>query len=281
MSLEAVGPQSRFAHIARSLLPFSLSVDDANKQLRDEDTPEVNPPSMRLSSAPRTHARTNALLICFSAATCSFQLIPSLPLPQGRLAAAFDAVAHPEEEDEDFEALAAPLAAVVGGAMLDPVLASLRRIGARRAQLAESLRSSAVQPLEEFAGDGGLRGVLLARQSYSRRVRDTDVARERFLSLGRSADPRLRAAAREELEDASMARDTALCALAAAVCAADGARRTALLRAAAASARALRDFAEAAAQELEARNSPALSSFIYLLFCTWRAWPRFLVSACL
>jgi hypothetical protein len=182
---------------------------------------------------------------------------PALDTPEARLALALDRVG--DESDADVppghEGLAAPLAAALGAPLLVPLADGLRAVGARRLEHASRLQTSLVEPLSEFVSQC-LQGVEAARQTYARRCRDADVARDSFLRL---ADPRARAAASEAHADAAMARDAARAALAAAVCHAEGARRHAVLTAAVGALQSLREHALAVVADLDAL-APAMES---------------------
>ena len=182
---------------------------------------------------------------------------PQEATPEARLAASLEQLG---EETDDvpvwMAGLAAPLAASLGSALLQPMCEALRRSGLHREAYARRLDAELVAPLSSFV-DGSLRGVAVARAAYARRCRDADVARDAQLRFGRSKDARARAHAASASAEAALARDAARAALSAAVTQAEGARRHAVLTSVSGALRAMQEFAVAVAADVEACQ-PAL-----------------------
>ena len=180
-------------------------------------------------------------------------------VPEARLATALERLTDESDAGVPLghEGLAAPLAASLGAPLLSPLAEALRAVGARRAEHATQLQAALVEPVQAFL-QTSLRGVEAARYTYGRRSRDADIAREAFLRTGGS-DPRARAAAAEAHADASLARDAARAALAAAVCHAEGARRHAVLSAAVAALQAMREHALSVMAEVDS-FTPAMEA---------------------
>ena len=180
-------------------------------------------------------------------------------VPEARLATALERLTDESDAGVPLghDGLAAPLAASLGAPLLSPLAEALRAVGARRAEHATELQKAMVDPVNAFV-QNCLRGVEASRYTYGRRRRDADIAREAFLRSGGS-DPRARAAAAEAHADASLARDAARAALAAAVCHAEGARRHAVLSATVAALQAMREHALCVVAEIDSFG-PALEA---------------------
>ena len=211
-------------------------------------------------SAPRgALSALGGVLAVLQAGGDTQDTVRAADVPEARLATALERLTDESDAGVPLghEGLAAPLAASLGAPLLSPLAEALRAVGARRAEHATQLQAALVDPLTAFL-QTSLRGVEAARYTYGRRSRDAEIAREAFLRMG-SSDPRARAAAAEAHADASLARDAARAALAAAVCHAEGARRHAVLSATVAALHAMREHALSVVAEIDS-FSPALEA---------------------